>query len=892
MDKILVVCESSGKITKLQNILGPEYNIKACLGHIIDLESNNFSVEIENNFNPIYKPIPGKEQLIKDLKSAAKKSKQVLIASDPDREGEFIAWSLAKILNLPKNISNRIIFHSITKDEIKSAVKTPQPINNKLVDAQKGRRILDRIVGYELSPLLSKNLAINKLSAGRVQSVVVRLIIDRESDIKSLMESELNSYFKTKTIFNINNQELISDLYNLDSINKNIYKGSLAKLPTELETTNFINNIYSKSEFKINNIQEKSRIQSPSPPFTTSTIQQEASRRFGFAARRTMVAAQKLYEAGHITYMRTDSVNLSLEALNNIQEYIIQNFGENYYRRLEYKSKSNNTQEAHEAIRPTDSFTENIPESEKIGADEQKLYSLIWKRTIASQIKPAIFDIINIQISISKSDKYFFESSLENLKFDGYLIIYKEMPDPDNPPDPVQNITPPKLSDKLIPISLSATQEYDKIPGRYTEASLIDKMDPKNLNIGRPSTYAAILQKILDRSYVEIQDLPGLEKISIILNHQNNKLDKTSKKIILAKEKKKFVPTNLGININKFLLDNFPNIMDYKFTADMENKLDLISSGESDLNKILSDFYQNFHPNITKLINKGPDRGRLVGIHPEKQVEIYAAMAKYGPVIKYTDSDNKIYYAPIKEPLTLETINLDQAVELFSYPKNIGQYNKKPILINRGKYGYYLTCGTLHGACPENTDLKSATEILNSLKTGIFIPHDAKNLGIHPEKKSEIYLINTKNGAALNMIYNYKKIWVNIPENISPDNIKLADAVALFEFPKILGKLENKDIILNNGQYGFYISFDNKNYNIPDKNITLEKAINLINIFKTKPYDENRFYSVNSGKYGPYILITDKTNKKLLTIPIPKNTDLTSIKSENIIKTIKKLLDK
>lgn len=703
--KILVVVESPGKISKIQSILGKDYVVVASVGHILDLASNEMSVDIENGFTPKYVTMQGKSNVVNDLKKRVTSCSDVLIATDEDREGEMIAWSVAHVMKL-KN-AKRIVFNSITKTELLNAVKKPKNIDMNMVDAQKARRILDRIVGYELSPLLSRNIGSNGLSAGRVQSVVSRLIIDKEEEINKFIKKGYESYFKFKGEFTSNKSKPFgAALYDK---NKEKFSSNVTKMDTEpLDKAKGFLKLCMASKFKIENIINKDTTKSPSPPFTTSTLQQEASRKFGFSVKRTMDTAQRLYENGYITYMRTDSVNLSDEALENIKKYVLKTYGKEYYRLINYKSKSKNTQEAHEAIRPTDVFVTNIEAnaSKKINHDEIKLYSLIWKRTVASQMMPAIYDVTSIYISISKDPLHYFLTTIQNLKFAGFLKVYNiedvevEEVEKDHGEDINNGITIPKVGEFVDPKTISGIMEYSRPPTRYNEASLVDKLDPKNLNIGRPSTYSSIISKILERRYVEKKDIDGVKLNALTLTWNNKdsskKIVETSKDIVIGAEKNKFVPTNLGVIVNSFLVKAFPTIMDYNFTATMEDELDDIANGKRVWKNVLGEFYKKFHPLVVNNTTVKPtivdEFTRILGKDPQTDKDVVATVKKFGPVV-YKVTDNKIIYAPIKEPLKLDTINLEQALELLEYPKNLGKYKNKFVYLKKGKYGFYLEWG-------------------------------------------------------------------------------------------------------------------------------------------------------------------------------------------------------
>jgi DNA topoisomerase I len=695
---ILVIVESPGKIKKIQSYLGKNYFVTASVGHIIDLNPKSISVDIENKFKPNYTNISRQTKTITELKRLHKKYNNVLLAMDEDREGEMIAWSIAYVLKL-KN-PKRIVFNSITKEEILNAVKNPKSIDYDMVDAQKARRILDRIVGYKLSPLLWRNIQA-QLSAGRVQSVVVRLIIDKENSIKDFISKGDVSFFKFTGLFYKDNKKKIfkTNLFDYEKKDKNgIIKGKISKIPEEKKARQFLESCI-KSKFIVDNVHNKTSFRNPSPPYTTSTLQQDANRKLGFTSKRTMMAAQHLYEAGHITYMRTDSVNLSKEALDGIKKYLINKYGKKYYEQRNYSSKKKNTQEAHEAVRPTHFEVLTLNSDKKIGGDEQRLYSLIWRRTVASQMTKAEFKLTVVQITINKNKKYFFSNTIENLVFDGFLKVFNYKNEDENEDESNKNISIPKPGDELKVDKICGKQDYQKPPHRYNEASLIDQLDPKNLNIGRPSTYTTIISKIQERGYVMKNDVEGISKDSLLFIYDGykNKITSEKKEILLGQEKNKMIPTHIGIIVNDFLVNNFPQIMDYKFTAKMEQKFDDIANKKAVWHKVLDKFYQKFSPPIEKLMKtkaKVTDKyTKKLGVDPKTGFEIIATIAKYGPIVKLLDGKTKNKMAPIKKPLTLDNIKLKDALELFQYPKEIGVFKKMKVSLNRGKYGLYLSIG-------------------------------------------------------------------------------------------------------------------------------------------------------------------------------------------------------
>jgi len=710
--KILVIVESPGKLAKIQAILGDKYLVVASVGHIIDLDPKKKIEEVidtkNKTYEPTYVPITRGLSVIKKLKDLYAKSSGVLLAADEDREGEMIAWSVAHVLGIKD--PQRILFNSITKDAILNAVKSPTKLNQNLIDAQKTRRILDRIVGYKLSPLLWKNVQMG-LSAGRVQSVIVKLIIEKENEIKAFFTKGADSFFKFKgTFFEKKNGNFVSSLHDLNSVAKDgAFKGSESKINSEDAAQNFLKKC-TQSAFLVANVFDKKSLRNPSAPFTTSTMQQASHTKLGMSIKRTMMAAQNLYEAGYITYMRTDSVNLSKEAIEAIKKYVVDTHGESYYRFTEYKSKSQNIQEAHEAVRPTDVYKTNILSGAKIGTDEIRLYSLIWKRAVASQMNSAEFNITSIQISISKDNTHYFQTQIENLIFPGFLAVYNivdvikedDQEGADADEDKVnENIPVPKIGATLNTDNIKGSQEYTKPPYRYNDGSMSKVLDEEHMNIGRPATTPGIVTKVLERHYVKIDNVAGEEKDSITLCWDGKKIKELSNKVIIGAEKDKYIPTELGILVTDYLETGFPEIMDYKFTADMETKLDDIAAGKKVWNKVLDEFYSKFDPLVALKMKEKPiiqeKYTTVLGNHPETGDEIIATLGRFGPMVKMCPVDgpqSKCKFAPIKEPITLATVTLADALKLFEYPIEIGKYEKKMIELNRGKYGFYIKWGT------------------------------------------------------------------------------------------------------------------------------------------------------------------------------------------------------
>jgi DNA topoisomerase-1 len=779
----LVIVESPGKIKKLESILGAGYLVTTSYGHIIDLHPKKMSIDFENNFEPEYYVIENKEKfkdkkkVVKDLINLAKKASKIIIASDDDREGEMIAWSYKVILGLKEEDYERITFNSITKAEIKKAISNPGKINMLMLDSQKARRIVDRIVGFKISPCLGQVLGMRNLSAGRVQSIVVKLICEKEEEINEFFKGDRSSFFKIVGNMstddnkinmkcdlltnsdndsdnesdnendNENDVDDDNDDKNSDDDQKKKKKksnkkedvdeneeedddgqkskSSRAEIESYDSAKKIMKNI-SKSTFKIADVNIRKSKRYPSAPYTTSTVQQDAATKLGFSVKRTMTALQHLYEAGYTTYLRTDSTNLSEDALTQCEKYIKENFGDDYHNLKKYVNKKGNTQEAHEAIRPVDVKNTSITKGGKnIGQDEQKMYQLVWKRTVASQMACAEVDVHVINISISKEKDYFFRTSIEDITYPGFLVVYN-IGIHGQPFDDINKnfkINVPKKGQKVIANEVKSDEEYKKPPLRYSEAGLVKKMDPKNLNIGRPATYAEIINTIQRKNYVEIKDINGVEKKSRFLTWkpaESDEIKLDEKVIYLGREKKKFTPTELGIEVNDILNKNFPEIMNYKFTANMELELDDIADGNSKWVKCIDKLWKKLEPLIKRMEGE-QKKERIIGKHPETGYDITASIGKYGPMLTMARSNKKSENAtaPIKKPYTMEKITLKQALEILKYPKILGVHKKKIVELKTGKNGFYVTCGNESANIPEDVkpddiDLDMALEFIEN----------------------------------------------------------------------------------------------------------------------------------------------------------------------------------
>jgi DNA topoisomerase-1 len=794
----LVVVESPGKVKKIQHILGDSYIVTASVGHIIDLAKKTISVDIENNFEPIYEIIDGKNKIVSELKKLLNKCSKILIATDEDREGEMIAWSIAYVLKL-KN-PDRITFNSITEQAILNSIKNPRKINQPMVDAQKTRRILDRIVGYELSPILSKNIGQYALSAGRVQSVVVKLILEKELEIENHLKNLKTSYYKVKGYFyDLNKKIFKTDLYEIKAKakSKNKFNGSIANIISKPIIIDLYSK-FSKSKFILNDITEKESLSSPSAPFTTSTLQQEAQHKLGFQIQRTMMAAQHLYEAGHITYMRTDSVQLSPEAFTEITSYVITTFGKSYSNPKQYTMKVANTQEAHEAIRPTHIDIIKINEIGKISSDEIKLYNLIWKRTVSSQMSSAIFNINTTFITISLLENYYFSTDVKTIKFDGFLKVYNitniESSEIDTDTDN-KSFNLPKINSELYYQTIQSEESYQNPPSRYNEATLVSKLDPQNLNIGRPSTYAAICIKIQEKEYIKKCSNEGISKdiCKITLDEKMNISEELSK-IFIGKDQNRLCPTHMGRITTEFLETKFKEIMDYQFTAQMELDLDKIAENKILWTDCMKKFYTNFHQEILKnkldstkstFIDKDK---KSLGIDPTTSYEIIATIRKFGPVVQMINKDVIINTAPIKPPLSIMTITLESALELLSYPKNLGSYEKKSIMLNRGKFGLYVKYSDQNISLTKLGDINeediSLDMIINLIKE-----NNAKYLWKGTDGKISYTVMTGPYGNFINKIDRTKKtakpLNISLPTDIDPTKLTIESIKKIIEEGKV-----------------------------------------------------------------------------------------------------------
>ncbi len=669
----LVIVESPAKAKTIEKFLGKDFHVVSSFGHIRDLAKKNLGIDIKKNFTPDYEIPKEKAKVVGELRKAAAGSKTVWIASDEDREGEAIAWHLINVLKLDLPTTKRIVFHEITREAISDAILNPRQVDMNLVNSQQARRILDRLVGFEISPVLWKKVQ-PSLSAGRVQSVAVRLIVEREREIIS---------FKTESSFRING------IFRIDQLNagNNLLRAEASKrFPHQKEASEFLE-LCDKSDFTVSGITVKPGTRSPAPPFTTSTLQQEAYRKLGFSVAQTMAVAQKLYEGGKITYMRTDSTNLSKLALAKSREVIVSEFGEKYSKTRQFKTKTKGAQEAHEAIRPAYPDVSSITGNQ----NEKKLYDLIWKRTIASQMADAEVERTTISIAMNNSPVTFTTTG-EVIKFDGFLKVYAESSDIDNGEDDKYIIPPVKKGMLLIYDTITATQKYTAPPPRYTEASLVKKLE--ELGIGRPSTYAPTISTILNRGYVLKEDRPGEKRQLKIITLSGGKLTPTTKTEAAGREKSKLFPQDIGMIVNDFLIENFSEIVDYHFTAEVEEQFDQIAEGNLKWTQMLEKFYSSFHKTVEDTLEKKDRKTsiRVLGNHPETGEQVAVKMGRYGPVAQIggTVEGEKPRFASLAKDQLLETITLDEALKLFRLPRPLGEHEGGEIVVGVGKFGPYV----------------------------------------------------------------------------------------------------------------------------------------------------------------------------------------------------------
>jgi DNA topoisomerase-1 len=797
----LLIVESPAKAKTIEKILGKEFQVKSCFGHIRDLEKAGMGIDLEKDFTPRYKVAADKEKVVKDLTSLAKKSKDVWLATDEDREGEAISWHLCEVLGLDPKKAKRIVFHEITKPAIQAAVKKPRKVDMNLVMAQQARRILDRIVGFELSPVLWRKMSMrNNLSAGRVQSVAVRLIVEREREINTFLPV---SHFKLEALFSAK-----------DLDGKLVQFKAEGKKQSSAESANqFLKNCVG-AHYTVSTIQVKPGNRSPAPPFTTSTLQQEASRKLGYGVSRTMLIAQKLYENGYITYMRTDSVNLSDTALAAISETVRTQYGEQYHQFRKFKNKNESAQEAHEAIRPTYMNNATIKE-----AEWARLYELIWKRTMASQMSDAELEKTTAQISITNQQEVLTASG-EVLKFDGFLKVYREdRDDEEKENEQEEGMLPPLQKGQELPLlSMKAIERFSRPLPRYTEASLVKKLE--ELGIGRPSTYAPTISTILKRGYVEKRDKEGTRRDFQVLLLKNDKISKVVEQENTGAEKSKLFPSDLGLVVTDFLLQYFDDVMDYGFTAKIENEFDEVATGKLKWNSMVKDFYKPFKKDVDKTIEtaariKGE---RELGTDPDSGKPVIARMGRYGAMIQIgkTDDNEKPRFAKVPTGQSIETITFEKALALFGAQGPMGKYENKEVSVNVGRFGPYVKWGEEFVSLPKGTDL-GTVDLEKAIGYIIEKQRADAPVGTYQEK------VITKGSGRFGPYIKWDGIFINVPRRYDFANLseaemhELIDAKIKKEENRYITRWPADKISLENGHWGPLVKYGKKLIYIPKK---------------------------------------------------------------------------
>lgn len=794
MTKNLVIVESPAKAKTIEKFLGKDFTVKSCYGHIRDLAKGDEAIRIDKNFEPQYEVPAEKKAVVNELKKLASQSDMVWLASDEDREGEAISWHLSEVLKLTPANTKRIVFHEITKPAILRAIENPRTIDYNLVNAQQARRVLDRLVGFELSPVLWKKIKGN-LSAGRVQSVAVRLIVEREREISNF---SYTSAFKITAHFNVGGKQMDADL--------------AKRFETEKEALAFLEKC-TNADFTINNLEVKPAEKSPAPPFTTSTLQQEASRKLGFGVSTTMSIAQKLYEHGLITYMRTDSVNLSELAIGAAKDYITKNFGGQYSNPKRYTTKNDSAQEAHEAIRPT--YFENVDIDGT--PQEKRLYDLIYKRAIASQMSKAQIERTVAQVGISTLPDTLTATG-EVLKFDGFLKVYLESTDDEGENENSKMLPPLKVGEKLVLMNMDASEKFTRPAPRYTEASLVKKLE--ELGIGRPSTYAPTISTIQKRGYVVKEDRDGKERNFTTLTLDKGQINREVKSEKFASEKAKLFPSDIGMIVTDFLSKHFDKIMDYNFTASVEKEFDEIARGQIQWNKMIADFYKPFHEDVEKTTETAERQSgeRTLGVDPATGKNIYAKVGKFGPYVQLGEGteDEKPQYGKLLQSQRIDSITLEEALELFKLPRTIGEYQGKEVSVNVGRFGPYVKWGEEFISLPRGeelmeVDLNRAAEVINAKQSA-----DAP-VGTYNNKPI------TKGKGRFGPFIKWNDLFINVPRNYNFDTLTQPQMDELIE--KKLEKEANRfiqswdaeKIAIENGRWGAFIRFGKKMIKIARK---------------------------------------------------------------------------
>jgi DNA topoisomerase I len=761
MSQNLVIVESPAKAKTIEGFLGKEFTVKSSYGHVMDLNKTQLGVDIDNGFEPQYEIASDKKKLISELKKSANEARLVWLASDEDREGEAISWHLFKALGLSEEKTRRIVFHEITKSAISKAIENPRSIDHNLVAAQQARRVLDRLVGYELSPLLWKKVK-PSLSAGRVQSVAVRLIVEREEEIKAF---KISSAFRITARFTFSNKDGKHEL--------------IAELPerfkSEAKALKYLESCFG-AKYVIKAIETKPLTKSPAPPFTTSTLQQEASRKLGYSVANTMRIAQQLYEAGKITYMRTDSVNLSNFALQMAKEEITSSFGEKYVKTRKYTTKAKGAQEAHEAIRPTYMDKQTVGGSN----EEERLYDLIRKRTLASQMADAVLEKTTVDINVSTNNTEFVATG-EVIRFDGFLKVYHESTDDENGDEQQKMLPPMEVGQELLLMLMTAQERFTRQPPRYSEASLVKKME--ELGIGRPSTYAPTISTILKREYVVKEDRPGEKRKYRVLELKNDKIAQKTAIENTGFEKAKLFPTDIGILVNKFLVQYFEGIIDYNFTANVEKEFDAIAEGKRKWNDMIKDFYGPFHSKIEDTLehSKKFSGEKLLGIDPETGKNVFVKVGRFGPIVQLgdTESEEKPRFAGLRKNQNMESITLEEALDLFSFPRTIGMFEDMEMTVAIGRFGPYVRHNNQFFSLQKTDDpvdisAERAIEIIELKRN-----KDEQSTIKEFDKEPEMKVLNGRYGPYIS----FKKKNFKIPKGTDPEKLSLEDCHKLVNDP-------------------------------------------------------------------------------------------------------------
>ena len=772
MQKNLVIVESPAKAKTIEKFLGKDFKVMSSYGHIRDLKKKDLGIDLENGYTPIYEVPSDKKKLVDELKKAAKDADIVWLASDEDREGEAISWHLFQTLKLDEKKTRRIAFHEITKDAILHAIENPRQIDINLVDAQQARRVLDRIVGFELSPVLWRKVK-PALSAGRVQSVAVRLIVERERDIQAF---NTEASYRVTAIFIKKENGVETEIKT--ELNK--------RLKTKKEALEFLEKL-KEASFNVEDVETKPVKKSPAAPFTTSTLQQEASRKLGFPVSMTMMVAQKLYESGKITYMRTDSVNLSGLAINTAKSEIESVYGTQYSKVRKFSTKSKGAQEAHEAIRPTYMSEHSVAGT----AQEKKLYDLIWKRTIASQMADAELEKTTITIGISNNSDFKFTAIGEVIKFDGFLHVYLEGTDDENIDNETSLLPSVKPLEPMDMKETTATERFTQRPSRYSEAALVRKLE--ELGIGRPSTYAPTISTIQNREYVEKSNIEGTERQYNILTLKKDKISDAQKTEITGADKGKLIPTDTGIVVNDFLTEYFPGILDFNFTANVEKEFDHVAEGGEDWTQLIDKFYKVFHPVVESATNMQTDHKvgeRILGSDPKSGRQVSVKIGRFGPMVQIgiQEEEDKPQFASLQKNQSITTITLEEALKLFELPRSIGEFEEKEVSVGTGRFGPY-------------------------------IKHNSK--------------------------------FISLPKTYDPYSVNIDEAIPLIlekrkkDAEKVIKIFtEDTDLQLLNGRYGPYIAYKKNNYKIPKgtspDSIDFEAAMKIVNETDSKPATKSK----------------------------------------------------